>query len=115
MIQWSLTLTGNQIAVMRALRGRVKGKLSDEYHELSRDLSHWPVGVRTLLRTLLKEGLIEHCRVFQAGHGEKDLVPLVDPARSGQFLTERGRFVLQMIEQDIVQFLTPKRKKAKAA
>lgn len=90
MIQWSLTLTGNQIAVLKALEGREFGK---PWHR-DGNISHWVTGVRPLLR----EGLIEHRET-------KTKTGYTDMDRTGQFLTDRGRFILDMIEKDVQKFL----------
>ena len=95
MIQWSLTLTGNQVAILKALEPRRYGEKS-EYHDSG--ISHCITGIRPLLR----EGLIEHLETKLPGSN------LNDQTRSGQFLTERGRFILRMIEQDIAKFLDAK-------
>lgn len=112
MITWSLTLTGNQIRCLQCLKGRVYGvedSGTDAYHQGLRDISHWAVG----LRVLIKEGLIEHRHELK----KPDRLGgrYTDPARSGQFLTERGRFMLNFIETDIERFLSdqPKQKKKK--
>ncbi len=103
MIQWSLTLTGNQIAVLKALEARKFGEEWSGGH----DISHWITGVRPLLR----EGLIEHFETKNPRTGYNDM------ARTGQFLTARGRFILRMIEEDFAKFLKasdlPARKKEK--
>lgn len=91
MIQWNLTLTGNQIAVLKSLKDREFGKEWDG----GKGITHWITGVRPLIR----EGLIEH-RQTMMPNGK-----YVDPLRTGQFITERGRFILKMIEQDLAQFL----------
>lgn len=101
MIHWSLTLTGNQVAVLKALKNREFGKP----WESGGQISHWITGVRALL----KEGLIEHRETKQANGLYND------QTRSGQFLTPRGRFILQMIEEDLEKFLSadvPKRKRS---
>ena len=103
MIQWSLTLTGNQIAIMKALEPR---RFGEEWHG-GHDISNWYVGQRALLR----EGLIEHFATKNPKTGYADVT------RSGQFLTDRGRFILRVIEEDIAKFLKatdlPERKKEK--
>lgn len=97
MIHWSLTLTGNQIAVMKALKDRKYGvKRSDEETRAQLEITHWITGVRGLL----KEGLIE-CFAPPEGKDKYDY------SKRGQFLTERGRFILRMIEEDIEKFLSP--------
>jgi len=94
MIQWSLTLTGNQISVLKALKHRKFG----EPFDMGDGISHWISGIRPLI----KEGLIEH-RETRKPNSQYN-----DSTRTGQFLTERGRFILQMIEQDVEKFLSAK-------
>ena len=97
MIQWNLTLTGNQIAILKSLEHREFGKAHEHAH-----ITHWIGGIRTLIR----ESLIEHRETY-ARPG------IIDQTRSGQFLTDRGRFILKMVEQDIAKFLEPRRKATK--
>lgn len=93
MIQWTLTLTGNQVAILKSLESREFGKPFDSPH----DISHWISGIRPLLR----EGLLEHRETKNPTTGYND------QTRTGQFLTERGRFILHMIEEDLARFLEP--------
>lgn len=94
MIHWTLSLTGNQIAVLKALKGREFGKPWDRDNNPA--ITHWITGVRGLL----KENLIYHVQTMY-----KDRPNIADGSRSGQFLTERGKFILEMIEQDLAKFL----------
>ena len=106
MITWSLSLTANQIAVMKALQNREYGKPWDRD---TGEITHWITGVRGLL----KEGLIEHRVEMRPG-----CTNISDPNRSGQFLTARGRFILKMIEEDLEKFIRkterPRQKAARA-
>lgn len=91
MITWNLTLSGNQIAILKEYAPRVYGK---PYQSEG--------GVRNLIpgaRALIREGLLEH-RV------ENNLRGYMDLDRSGYFVTDRGRFILGMIERDIDKFLS---------
>lgn len=98
MITWNITVTGNQIAIMRDLRYRVYGR--QDKRDRHRN-PHILVGCRSLIR----EGLVEHKELkMDSGY--------VDFTRSGYFLTPRGRFVLRTIEQDIAKFLDPKTARA---
>ncbi len=107
MIHWTLGLTGNQIAVLKALKGREFGKPWDR--DGSPAITHWVTGVRGLL----KENLIYHIETKIPNSR------LNDHTRTGQFLTERGKFILEMIEQDLEKFLdhtqTKKRGRPKSA
>lgn len=102
MIQWSLTLTGNQIALLRAYRDREFGQPFAEDYEGK----GYIVGTRTLCR----EGLMEHRYTLLPPN--RDGCRYTDRTRSGVFLTERDKFILKMIEQDVATFLsaTPRKK-----
>lgn len=100
MIQWSLTLSQNQIALLEAIEPREFGKEWDH--------PPFPHYV-THVRSLFNEGLIEH-RDTKNAQGHMDLT------RTGAFITDRGRFILRMIREDMERFLQatpPKPKKAK--
>lgn len=91
MITWNLTLSGNQIAILKEYAPRVYGKTWNS-----------DGGVRNLIpgaRSLIREGLLEH-------RDAKTLSGYMDLERTGYFVTERGRFILAMIEQDIDRFLS---------
>lgn len=100
MITWNITISGQQIAMLRSLRHRKFGA----------EWSH-PTEVRNWIttgRTLMREGLIEHIETKHA-NGYMDLT------RSGHFITKRGRFILSMVEQDIAKFLDKRTAAALAA
>lgn len=102
MIQWSLTLTGNQIALLRAYRHREFGKPFD----VETDSRGYIAGTRTLCR----EGLMEHRTTLLKP--DRNGGRYIDATRTGVFLTERGQFILKMIEADIQRFMSdplPKR------
>ena len=101
MIQWSLTLTGNQIALLRAYRDRQFGKPYDVDRDTRGDDRGYIAGTRVLCR----EGLMEYRHTLQLP--DKLGRRYTDGTKSGVFLTDRGRFILQMIEQDIAKFLAP--------
>ena len=100
MITWNITISGSQIALLRALRHR---KFGVEFNH-PRELKSWITTVRTLMR----EGLVEHIETKHA-NGYMDL------NRTGHFITKRGRFILSMIEQDIAKFLDKRTAAALAA
>jgi hypothetical protein len=108
MIQWSLTLTGNQIAVLKALEHR---RFGEAWEGHGNGISHWITGMRPLLR----EGLIESFQTKDPKTGYNDM------SKTGQFITDRGRFILRMIEEDFATFLKAsdlpikKKEKTKAA
>jgi hypothetical protein len=97
MITWNLTLSGQQIALLKMFAQRVEGK---EFYMRGRE-SAFGVHPNTIpgTRTLCREGLVEHREV-------KDKRGYMDVQRSGHFITERGRFILGMIETDIDKFLS---------
>jgi hypothetical protein len=95
-----MTVTGNQVAILQALGPRVFGKKCN-YHDGS--ISHWLTGMRGLER----EGLVEHFHALGANG-------YTDPDRTGHFLTERGRFILRVIEEDLEKFLQEKVPKKKS-
>lgn len=97
MITWNLTLSGQQIALLKMFSRRVDGQefcSRGREHELGVHPNTIP-GTKTLCR----EGLVEHREVRR-----KD--GYIDLNRSGHFITERGRFILKMIETDIDKFLS---------
>jgi hypothetical protein len=101
MITWNLTLSGQQIALLKMFSGRVFGKPDDEAtwsREYQRSIGVHPNTIPGT-RTLIREGLVEHKDTRNASG-------YMDPLRSGHFLTERGRFILSMIETDIDKFLS---------
>jgi hypothetical protein len=93
MITWTLTLSGNQINIMKCYAPRVYGKAFG--YERGESPRHLLPGARTLIR----EGLLEHREA-------KDERGYMDFDRTGYFVTARGQFILQMIEQDIDKFLS---------
>lgn len=112
MIQWSLTLTGNQIALLRAYRHRQFGKPFEHPHDTLSGRGYI-AGTRTLFR----EGLMEHRHTLLAPTASG--ARYTDNTRTGVFLTERGQFILKMIEADIAQFMAsdslPKRRGKRTA
>jgi hypothetical protein len=101
MITWNLTLSGQQISLLKLFSGRVYGK-PDDMAQWSRE-HHRSIGLHPNTipgtRTLIREGLVEHKETRNASG-------YMDQARSGHYLTERGRFILSMIETDIDKFLS---------
>lgn len=100
MITWNLTLSGQQIALLKAYSARIEGK-PQEYpltRGRERELGIHPNTIPGM-RTLQREGLVTHKIVHtKSGYMDSD--------RSGYFITERGRFILQMIETDFDKFLS---------
>jgi len=106
MITWNLTLSGQQIALLKMFSQRVDGKdFAEGYIKREQSLGIHPNTIPGT-RTLMREGLIEH-REVKTPRG------YVDVSRSGQFITERGRFILGMIETDIDKFLSVEGQAAK--
>ena len=97
MITWNLTLSGQQIALLKMLSERVEGK---EFNSVQYERAN-AIHPNTIpgTRTLVREGLLEH-RDVRTKNG------YMDALRSGHFITERGRFILKMIETDIDKFLS---------
>lgn len=93
MFKWSLTVTDNQIAVLRHLKPRTLTRPNADDGSL---IPQFIAGARTLER----EGLLE--RVTNGGRGGRTNVE-----QRGFYLTPRGRFILEMIETDIDRFLNP--------
>lgn len=86
MISWTLTLTGLHIRILRELNEDVNTRLPKSGH-----VGQW--------RVLVREGLIEH--------KGKD-----EPYRTGYtgfYITKRGKFILNMVEQDIAKYLSVKK------
>ena len=100
MITWNITVSGAQIALLRALRHR---KFGVEWHH-PHEFRSWI----TTGRTLMREGLIEHIET-------KNAAGFMDLDRTGYFITKRGRFILSMVEQDIAKFLDKRTAAALAA
>ena len=97
MITWNLTLSGQQIALLKMFAEReTRGYPA---RERQRELGVHPNTIPGC-RTLLREGLLEHRIVNVKG------TAYMDPDKSGHFITERGRFILGMIETDIDKFLS---------
>lgn len=112
MITWNLTLSGQQIGLLKMFSERVDGR---EFSYRGRE-AKFGIHPNTIpgTRTLLREGLLVHREVrLPSGY--------IDVNRSGHFITERGRFILKMIETDVDKFLnvenqlTAKRAKGKVA
>lgn len=97
MITWNLTLSGQQIALLKMFSERIEGK---EFNSVQYERAN-AIHPNTIpgTRTLVREGLLEHRQVMTK-HG------YIDPVKSGHFITERGRFILKMIETDIDKFLS---------
>lgn len=97
MIMWTLTISGQQMALLKMFSTRVPGK--DWWHTRGeeRALGVHPNTVPGT-RTLVREGLLEHREV-------KDKNGYLNSFESGHFITERGRFILKMVQQDIDKFL----------
>ena len=97
MITWNLTLSGQQIQLLKMYSQRDKWNGEG----ISGREARFGVHPNTIpgCRMLVREGLLEHREV-------KDRRGYMDIERSGHFITERGRFILQMIETDIDKFLS---------
>ena len=98
MITWNLTLSGQQIALLKMFSQRVEGKDFWKSSTQEREMGIHPNTIPGC-RSLVREGLVEHREV-------KDKNGYMDSIRSGHFITERGRFILGMIETDIDKFLS---------
>ncbi len=97
MIMWTLTISGQQMALLKMFSKRAEGR--DFFTRgQERELGVHPNTIPGT-RTLCREGLLEHREV-------KDKNGYLDTARSGHFITERGTFILSMIERDIDKFLS---------
>lgn len=105
MITWNLTLSGQQIALLKMFSTRVEGKPWWHSREEERAAGVHPNTIPGC-RTLIREGLLEHREV-------KNKQGYMDSAKSGYFMTERGRFILAMIETDIDKFLSAEGQLAK--
>lgn len=86
MISWSLTLTGLHINILRELAMDEHSRLPKSGH-----VGQW--------RLLMREGLIEH-----KGKDEP-----YKQGYTGFYITKRGRFILNMVEQDIAKYLQVKK------
>ena len=104
MITWNLTLSGQQIALLKMFAQRMNGKDFFTRGE-QRALGVHPNTIPGA-RVLCREGLLEH-REVKTSQG------YTDTAKSGYFITERGRFILSMIETDIDKFLSVESQMAK--
>ena len=88
MISWGLNLTGLHIKILREHSADPNLRLSG-----SAQIPQY--------RILMREGLIEHKgKEGPYQHGV-----------TGFHLTARGKFILEMIEQDIAKYLTVKQRK----
>ena len=98
MITWNLTLSGNQINLLKMFAEREKWPHDEGPN--ARD-NRFGVSGNSIpgTRTLVREGLLEHRMV----HDRRGYM-ITD--KSGHFITERGKFILQMIETDIDKFLS---------
>lgn len=81
MIRWALVLTSHQISILSSLKKRQSGKpFSGIRHFGAR--AGW----------LVRQGLLE-----SKGADDRDL--------GGEFLTDRGRFILDIVEKDMASAL----------
>ncbi len=97
MIMWTLTISGQQMALLKMFSERISGRRHNTPAR-EREIGIHPNTIPGC-RTLVREGLLEH-RIVKAGSGYHD------PDRSGYFITDRGRFILSMVERDIDKFLS---------
>lgn len=96
MIAWTLTLSGQQIALLKMFSQRKNG---EPFYTRGRE-RELGVHPNTIpgTRSLLREGLLEYRDV-------KTPKGYTDTTRAGHFITRRGAFILKMIEQDFDKFL----------
>ena len=96
MITWNLTLSGQQIALLKMFSQRSGSEWYSRGKE--RELGVHPNTIPGT-RILCREGLLEHREV-------KTTAGYLVVGKSGHFITERGRFILGMVEKDIDKFLS---------
>jgi len=104
MITWNLTLSGQQIAILKMLSHRSESKTF--FTRAEEDAFKVHPNTIPGTRSLCREGLLEHKEI-------KDKNGYMVVGKSGHFITERGRFILSMIEQDIDKFLSVESQVAK--
>jgi hypothetical protein len=97
MISWTLTLSGQQMALLKMFSKRYEGR--DFYTRGQERESGVHPNTIPGTRTLVREGLLEH-REVKDGNG------YIVVGKSGHFITERGLFILAMVERDIDKFLS---------
>jgi hypothetical protein len=88
MISWGLCLTGLHIKILREHAADPNLRLS-----ANANIPQY--------RILMREGLIEH----------KGKDGPYQPTVTGFHLTPRGKFILEMVEQDIAKYLTVKQRR----
>lgn len=93
MIAWTLTLSGQQIKLLRLTEHR------DLYDRQKEDKIGLHPNTIPGMRALTREGLVEHREI-------KNAAGYIDTGKSGYFITSRGLFILKMIETDIDKYLS---------